>query len=170
MEVRTDKLPTARTPRGRAPSLPCSPRPFALLALGATLLLLGCGSSQKPGPRSSSLVAGVRAAPTPPAQLAPAAAVARRFATTYAASIYRRPLPNLPALTTAVRRQLEVAAARVPAKRRGRRPYLDSLSFNIADPGRLQVDLGIADGSSPPFSIGFTVALRAGRWRIVSVS
>ncbi|MEZ5077217.1 MAG: hypothetical protein R2725_07230 [Solirubrobacterales bacterium] len=170
MEVRTDKPPTAWTPRGRALRLPCSPRPFALLALGATLLLLGCGSSQEPEPRSSSLVAGERAAPTPPAQLASAATVARRFASAYAGSIYRRRLPRLADATAAVRAQLEAAALRVPPQRRGRRAVVDSLGFDIAERGQLRVNLGIADGISPPFSIGFTVALRAGRWRVVSVS
>lgn len=170
MEVRTDKPPTAWTPRGRALRLLCSPRPFALLALGATLLLPGCGSSQEPEPRSSSLVAGERAAPIPPVQLAPAAALARRFASAYAASIYRRRPPDLPGVTAAVQAQLEAAALRVPSQRRDRRPVVDALGFDISDPRRLSVDLGIADGISPPFSVGFTVALRAGGWRVVSVS
>ncbi len=103
-------------------------------------------------------------------KLAPAAAVARRFAAAYAGSLYRRRLPRLPDATAAVRAQLEVAALRVPPQRRGRRAVVDSLRFNIADRGQLRGNLGIADGISPSFSIGFTVALRAGRWRVVSVS
>lgn len=169
MEVRADKPPIARCLRDRALSSP-SFRHVPFLVLGAALLLLGCGSNPKPDPASVSLVAGTRAAPIAPAQLAPAAAIAERFATEYAAAIYERRIPELPAITAGVRQQLEAAATRVPANRRGRQPRAGEMHFNIADRGRIRVDLTVLDSISPPFSIGFTVAERGGRWLVVSVS
>jgi len=146
------------------------PRPFALLALGITVLLLGCGSGGRPDPASSSLVAGERAGPIPPAQLAPAALLAERFAAAYARSVYLRHPPQLPAATAEVERHLAEAAAHVPVARRGRHPRAASIRLRPATARRLEASVAIADGRAPSFSVAFTVERRDSGWRVVEIS
>ena len=60
-------------PGGEPPRAAGPHRPAALLALGASVHLLGCAPGGHHDRASSSLVAGVRAGPTPQAQPALAA-------------------------------------------------------------------------------------------------
>lgn len=160
----------ARSHRGRAMRVTMPPTAIALLALGSALLLQGCGGHRTPVPPPSSLVTGRRAAPLPSAQLASATAVARAFAGSYAPTIYLRRPPRLPHVSGAVRRALLLAAARVPASRRSLRPHAAGLALRVTGPRQVDAELQIADGRSPIFTIGFTVAATAAGWTVVSVS
>jgi hypothetical protein len=96
--------------------------------------------------------------------------VARAFARAYAPTVYLRRPPQLPHVTGAVRRALALAAARVPASRRSLLPHSAGLALRMLGRGRVGGELRIADGRSPDFSIGFTVAVTAEGWTVVSVS
>lgn len=161
---------SSRCPGGRSLRPAGAPRPFALLALGATVLLLGCGSTGHGEPASSSLVAGERAGPIPPAQLAPAARLADRFAAAYARSAYLRRPPSLPGATPDVQRHLLEAAAHVPPARRSRHPRAASVHLEPRAPRVLGASVVIDDGSAPPFSIDFTVERRGPVWSVVAIS
>lgn len=159
----------ARILRGRA--LRPRPRPFALLlALGAALPLLGCGAAEEHAPSSSYLVVGERAAPVPLAQLASAAQLAERFARAYARTVYLARPPSLPGASAALSRDLRAGAHRVPVARRRLHPRLADLHLSIASAGRLDASLLVVDNHSPMFSVGFSLARRAGGWRVVSIS
>jgi hypothetical protein len=68
-----------------------------------------------------------------------------------------------------VQRELALAAARVPAPRRARRPRIGG--FRIEAKGAaLRASVSVKDGYDPPFSVGFLLAHRGARWRIVAVS
>jgi hypothetical protein len=96
--------------------------------------------------------------------------LAHRFADAYARSAYRRQSHRLPGATAAVERHLAAAASRVPPARRGLRPRALALSLRARDARTLDASVEIADGHSPPFSVGFTLKLRGKRWRVVAVS
>lgn len=168
MESSAHSPAPARSLRGRA--LRPRPRPCALFALGAALLLLGCGTSEHHAPSSASLVVGERAGTTSAAQLATAAQLAVRFARAYARTIYRPHPPPLPGASVAVRRDLLVAARRVPFSRRPLHPRLAQLHLSIASPRRLDSSILIVDGHSPSFTVGFSLMRRTGGWRVVSIS
>jgi hypothetical protein len=151
------------------------PRNSAHLASVAVLLVVicalhaGCGASA-PSPRAeSALVAGSSSSPTAGPRLAPAARLARRFASVYARSAYLRRPPQLPDATAVVSREVALAAQRVPRNRRRLRPRL--LSFSLQPQGaELSASVQIGDGRSLPFSVSFTLERRAGRWRVVAIS
>lgn len=170
MEVSGHNPKPVRCPSSQPLRAAGSPRPFALLALGASVLLLGCGSSGHRDSASSSLVAGERAGPIPPAQLAPAARLADRFAAAYARSVYLRRPPRLPGATPEVQRHLLEAAAHVPPARRNRHPRAASVYLEPRTPRVLGVAVVIADGSAPPFSVAFTVERRGPVWSVVAIS
>lgn len=163
-------MPT-RCPGGKSPRAVLGPpRLRALLALGASVCLLGCASGGHHVRASSSLVAGKRAGPIPAAQLAPAADLAERFASAYARSIYLPRPPRLPGATSGVQRQLREAARRVPPARRGRHPHLASLRLELKAAGVLAASVAIDDGHGPVFSVGFNVQRRGSRWWVVAIS
>lgn len=139
------------------------------LGLGAAALLCGCGSAGR-ADRAPSVAVGRRAGPSPRAQLAAAATLAKRFAASYAAAAYRRDPPALPGESAAVARQVALAAQRVPPSRRGLRPRLRGLALAIDSPARLAGAARIADSRNPPFGVSFTLARRGGRWRVISIS
>jgi hypothetical protein len=170
MEFGADIPKLARWLRGLAVSAPPPPRPFSLIAIGALLLMSGCGPGGHPDSHPSSMVVGRRAAPLPPAQLATAAAAARRFALAYAETAYLPRPPHLPGVSASVDRHLRAAARRVPESRRGRRPRVTGLELRPAEGTSIAAGLRIDDGISPPYSIGFTMKPRRGGWRIVSIS
>lgn len=145
-------------------------RGLLLLGLGLTALLPGCGSARLADRASSPLVAGRRAGPHLPAQLAPAALLARRFAAAYARAAYRRDPSALPGETSAVRRQVALAAERVPAARRGLHPRLRGLRLAVHSPALLGASAEIADRRNPAFSVAFTLARRPAGWRVVAIS
>ncbi len=78
MAVSGDSPTPLRCPGGQPPRAAGPLRPAVLLALGTSVLLLGCASSGHPERASLSLVAGERAGPIPAAQLASAASLARQ--------------------------------------------------------------------------------------------
>lgn len=159
-----------RCPGGRLPHLVGRHRPSALLALGASICLLGCASAGHRDRASASLVAGRRAGPIPAAQLASATRLARRFADAYARSAYLTRPPQLPGATAAVERHLRLAAARVPAIRRGHRPFAGALRLEAHSPGELGASLTVKDDLAPSFSVSFILERRGEHWRVVSIS
>ena len=170
MEFAVDIPRLARWLRGPAVSASIRPRPFSPLAIGALLLLSGCGSGGHPDPLPSSMVVGRRAAPLSSVQLASAAATARRFATAYAMTAYLRRPPRLPGASAAVADDLRAAAARVPDSRRRLHPRAAGLELRPAGGEAIAAGLRIEDGVSSPYTIGFILRPVAGAWKIVSVS
>ncbi len=170
MAVKDQSPALAHTSGMARPGRPKQLRCLLLLGLGAAVLLPGCGSAAGVADRASSLVAGRRAGLFPLARLAPASLLAQRFATAYAAVTYRRQPAALPGEVPAVRQQVALAAKRVPAARRGLRPRLRGLRLELRSPTVLGASARIADSRNPAFSVAFTVAPRAGTWRVVSIS
>ena len=103
-------------------------------------------------------------------RLAAAAHLAKRFAVAYAASAYLRRPPGLPGTTALVRRDIALAAARVPPGRRRRRPHLRALALQPQGASALSASARIADGRFPPFSVGFTIRRVGDRWRVIAIS
>lgn len=103
-------------------------------------------------------------------RLATAAHLARRFAVAYSRNAYRRRPSRLPGATVTVSREVALAAQRVPHNRRGLKPRLLSLALQPDGVAGLSASARIGDGRSPPFSVGFTLERRGGRWRVVSIS
>ncbi len=170
MAVKDQSPALAHTSGVARPGRPKQLRCLLALWLGAAALLPGCGSAAGVADRASSLAVGRRAGFPLPAQLAPAALLARRFATAYAADAYRRRPPALPGEVVAVRRQVGLAARRVPNSRRVLRPRLTDLRLELRSATVLGASAQIADSRNSAFSVAFTVARRAGRWRVVSIS
>lgn len=170
MEGRGSKAKPARCPKQRSLRAAAAPRVVPFLALGASLLLLGCAGGGHRGGASPSLVAGRRAGPIPRAQLASATSLAARFGTAYGHSAYLRRPPRLPGTTRVVQRDLALAAARVPPSRRDLRPRAVKVSTAALGARLLRASVEIEDGRSPPFSVGFGLARRGSRWRVISVS
>ena len=147
--------------------------PAAVVVVSAAAVLLtGCGGAGGPppsvhGPRR--LTRGHRRAPVP-RRRGPAVRLAYRFARAYAEGAYRRRPPEIGAEDAAVRRELAAAAARVPPVRRGLRPRLLGLRLWLHASGSLGAAARVGDGHLPPFSVGFTVGRRGGRWVITSIS
>jgi hypothetical protein len=136
--------------------------PLLVLAIG------GCGAGSRGDRGGAPLVSGSRGGST--AMLVGAARSAHRFAGRYGPLIYRRHLPQLPEATSAVMHQLELAAERVPPRRRALHPRPLGLALEPRGLGTLHARLSIGDGHSPVFSVGFTVARRAGHWSVVAIS
>lgn len=160
----------ARSLRGRALRIAMPRRALTLPALAVALLISGCGERVEPTSPSSSLVTGRRAAPFSPAQLAAATTTAGAFAHAWVPTIYRRHPPRLPATTPAVRRTQLLEAARVPASRRHLHPRLAGVELKIVGVDRIQADIRVVDGHSPPFSMGATLMLRSTGWQVVTIS
>jgi hypothetical protein len=149
---------------------PCRRRAGASLGLALlAVALVGCSSADTNTQAGSPLLSGTRGESIASNQLAPAARVARRFASAYARSIYRRRPPWLPGVTAALRRDLSAAASRVPPARRGLHPR--ALAVTLRPRGAaLAGVVRIGDGRSPPFSVGFLVRKQRSRWRVVTIS
>lgn len=145
-------------------------RPLALLALAASVCLLGCAAGGHPRRASSSLVAGKRAGPLGVARLAPAARLAERFARAYAHSAYLSHPPRLPGESETVRRDVLAAASRVPATRHGEESRAGAIRLQPLSPSALRAGVVVEDRRAPSFSVGFTLARRGGRWRVVAIS
>jgi hypothetical protein len=157
--------------RRRNPPRSDTPTPWRLLALAPALLALalaGCGAGSDGDGGGSALVSGSRGGSA--ATLADAARIAHRFAGRYAPLVYRRHLPQLPGATSAVMRELDIAAERVPRRRRGLRPRPLGLDLEPLGASGLHARLSIGDGRSPAFTVGFTVGRRGSRWRVVAIS
>jgi hypothetical protein len=170
MEAPAERHAPAQPPRGCALAAKAAPLPFALIALGALLLLPGCGSPPSQEPSSLSLVAGGRAVPLPPVQLARAATTAKSFGAVYARSVYRTDRPRLPGATAEVEADLAAAASRVPIGRRRLRPHAGEVALDAIGPNRVEASVEVVDGQSPPFAIAFTMEQISGRWLVVSIS
>jgi len=170
MEFGADIPKLARWLRGLAVSASPPPRPFSRIAIGALLLMPGCGSGGHLDSHPSSLVVGRRAAPISSAQLASAAKTARRFARAYAATAYLSHPPRLADTSHAIERDLRAAAARVPDSRRELHPRVAGFELRRVGGEGIAATLRIVDGVSPPYSVGFTLNWRSGRWQIVSIS
>jgi hypothetical protein len=170
MAVFGDNHMPNRCPGGRPPRMAGHPRPLALVAVGASVCLLGCATAGHRARASTALVAGRRAGPIPAAQLAPATSLARRFADAYANSVYLAPPPPLPGATRAVEHHLLLAAARVPAERRGHHPFAGRVVFEALSPTVLAASVTVEDARAPSFSVGFTVNRVGRRWRVVAIS
>jgi hypothetical protein len=139
-----------------------------LLALSIALALGGCGAPP-PTTDPSPLLHGALA-PISPGQFEHAAHTARRFAVAYARSIYDPSPPQLPALTRSVAASLATAAVRVPPARVGRDAHLAALRLTPVSKTRLEAGATIADGRSTPFTVGFALERRGGRWLITAIS
>lgn len=149
---------------------PCRRRAGASLGLALlAVALIGCSSGDTNTQARSSLLSGSRGGPLAAVQLAPAARLARRFATAYARSIYRRRPPRLPGATAALRRDLAAAASRVPPARRGLHPRALAVALRPRGAALAGV-VKIGDGRSPPFAVGFLVRKQGSRWRVVAIS
>lgn len=140
----------------------------SLLAAIAAILLAGCGgtTNRPTGGEPAALLVGHGARPS--RGLPVAARLARRFALEYAAGAYHVRAPLIRGETSGVRRALSGAGTRVPADRRGLTPRLLGLRLSLRAGGGLGATASIGDGRFPPFSVGFTVARRDGRWLITS--
>jgi hypothetical protein len=163
------------TPSGHSPGRCLRPRGRAVRGIaGLTALAVLCAGCSGPAAHSpagsSSLLTGERGGPMLSDSVGSAARLAHRFADAYARSAYRSPPHQLPGATAAVERHLAAAAIRVPPARRDLRPRAIALILRARGVSTLDASLEIADGRSPPFSIGFTLKLRGERWRVVAVS
>lgn len=163
------------TPSGQSPGRCLRSRSRAsrgLAGLAAlAVLCAGCSGSVSHFPPSHpSLLVGERGGPMLPDPLGSAVRLAHRFAYTYARTVYRHPPRRLPGATADVERRLVAAANRVPTTRRGLRPWAVALALRPHDAQTLDASVEIADGRSSPFSVGFTLKRRGGRWRVVAVS
>jgi hypothetical protein len=147
-----------------------APAPYIALSLAAGLLLAGCGSGGEAPPAASPLVRGTKPASVAAAALAPAARLARRFASAYARSAYLRRPPRLPGATDALTRHLAQAAAKVPPSRRRLRPRARHIVLKPADATTMQGSVEVGDGRSRPFSVAFTLRNGASGWRVVFAS
>ena len=149
---------------------PCRRRAGSSLGLALlALALVGCSSDDTNTQARSSLLSGTRGGSVAAGQLAPAARLARCFATAYARTIYQRHPPLLPGATAALRRDLAAAASRVPPARRGLHPR--ALAVTLRPRGAaLAGVVKIGDGRSPPFAVGFLVRKQGSRWRVVAIS
>jgi len=78
--------------------------------------------------------------------------------------------PGISRETVQVRRELAAAATRVPAQLRRLRTRLGGLRFFLAPDGSLAATATIRASRSPGFSIAFSVARKAGRWTLTSIS
>lgn len=145
-----------------------APRRAHLFALGA-LAIAGCGSAGTDPDRSALLLAGTKA-PVSFARLDAAQTSARRFAAAYAKALYDPTPPQLPAVTSGVERAIRTAAARIPPARLGLRARDGALNLVPETPTRVRAAVSLADGRSPPFSVGFTLERRRGRWRVTAIS
>lgn len=158
----------------RRPNATLARRPAGAVALAAAPLLVlalgGCGSSARSSRSERMLLTGTRHDAIASRQLAPAARLARRFATAYARGVYHRRPAHLPGVTTALEGDLSAAAARVPPARRGLYPRALSVMLEPRSANALAASVRIGDGHSSPFSVGFLVKRRGGRWRVVSIS
>jgi len=154
--------PICRPPRPRRAAAGL----LALLALSAA----ACGGTPRPagGGRAPALLVGRRG--TPPSQLLGAARTAGRFARAYAIGAYGRRAPDAPGESRMVRRALAAAAGRVPPARRGLHPRLLGLRLRPLGRGELGATARIGDGRYPPFTIGFTISRRGGRWIVTTIS
>lgn len=141
---------------------------MAVVAL--TLALAGCGGASSLRQPGNSMVAGGRGPSIEPAVLNAGAELARRFARAYARSAYMRSPPSLPGETAGVARALSAAADRVPPTRRRLRPRLTRLHLSPHGASTLRASAAVTDRRDPPFSIGFTLRRRGGRWLITTVS
>lgn len=143
-----------------------------LLAVAAIGWLSGCGAPQRSAPAGRGERPGLISGRRAPGPRAPggAARLARRFARAYAEDAYLRRPPTMPGEVAAVRRAVAAAASRVPPARRHLRPRLLGLRLWLG-PGRsVAAAARIGDGRFPPFSVGFTVGRRGGRWSITLIS
>jgi hypothetical protein len=141
-----------------------------MAATALALAMAGCGgagSGRNPG---DSLVAGRRGPSIDPAALSAGAELARRFARAYARAAYMRFAPPLPGESAAVARALSAAADHVPSARRALRPRLAGLQLSPVGASALRASAAITDRRDPPFSIGFVLRRRGGRWLITTVS
>jgi hypothetical protein len=118
----------------------------------------------------TSLLSGAQGSAVAAEQRAAAARVARRFATAYARSAYRRRPPPLPGASAALTRRLALAAAKVPLARRRLRPHPLAIVLELDRADTLRGSVEVGDGHSPPFSVGFTLKKRDVGWRVVSAS
>jgi len=156
--------PRDSTPRSSGSDLRRHLRVSSVLALLPICLLhAGCGARAPSTGGAPALVVSGRGGSVAASQLA------HRFAFAYARSIYRRRPPRLPGATAALRRDLAVAASRVPPARRGLHPR--ALAVTLRPRGAaLAGVVEIGDGRSPPFSVGFLIRKQGSRWRVVTIS
>jgi len=155
---------------GRSPRVGRIPCLRAFVGLGAAACLLGCATAGHHGRALPPLVAGRRAEPIPPAQLAPAARLARRFARAYVPAVYLSPPARLPGATEAVRRHLRAAAEHVPGSLRAHRPMVGAVVLERRSARAIDASVTVEDQGGPAFSVGFTLKRRAGSWRVVAIS
>lgn len=142
-----------------------------LSLLPALALAAGCGGASE-GEHSppAPLLQGEQRSGLDAADRAAAARLAIRFGRAYARAVYRRHPPRLPGATRALTRRLAQAASRVPASRRALHPRSVGLSLVFTGSVALHASVRIADGHSPPFSVGFTLQRRGDEWRVVAAS
>jgi hypothetical protein len=139
---------------------------LALISAIALSLSLGaCARQDSTDSRATGLITGTRA-PVPAA----ARASARRFASAYAPSIYDPSPSPVPTTTPEVALALRAAASRIPPSRRGLTPRAAGLALRPIDADRVNAALTVDDGRSPPFTVGFALGLRDGRWRVIQIS
>jgi hypothetical protein len=135
--------------------------------------LTGCAGEaevHRPPGVGSRLTFGDRGPSVETAALRAGAALARRFAHAYARAAYRRRPPSLPGESSAVARTLRAAGLVVPPARRHLRPRLAGLRIFPLAPGVLRASAEVTDRRDPPFTIGFVLRRRGGRWLITTVS
>jgi hypothetical protein len=133
-------------------------------------VLAGCGGAGPEVHPVRGLVAGRRGSPGDPALFRAGAELAGRFSRAYARSAYLRLPPPLPGESAAVAGALRAAAERVPPARRRLRPRLTGVQLSRLGASAIRAKATIADRRDPPFSIGFVLQRRGGRWLITTVS
>jgi hypothetical protein len=134
------------------------------------LVVASCGGAPSGRHPGDSLIVGRRGASIEPAALSAGAELASRFARAYARAAYLPFPPPLPGESAAVARALGAAADRVPPARRRLRPRLNGLQLSPLGATGLRASATITDRRDPPFSIGFVLRRRGGRWLITTVS
>lgn len=137
----------------------------------AIAVAAGCGGAANgERPPAAPLLQGARGSAIDLADRDAAARLATQFGSAYARAVYQRHPPRLPGATRALDRLLAEAATRVPASRRHLHPRPVGLSLILMAPTVLHGSVSIADGHSPPFSVGFTLEKRGARWGVVAAS
>jgi hypothetical protein len=76
----------------------------------------------------------------------------------------------MPGASAPVQRQIAAAADHVPPTRRHLRPRLAELELRVGPDAALIATATVADGRFHPFTVGFSLRRRGGRWLVASVS
>jgi len=162
--------PPARGIGGRFPALLAS---FVLVGAIGSLVVIGLarhGGHARLAQMHSQLIYGKQRGAFRPSQLDRADHVARAFAASYASFMYRAVPSYLRFATAKLDRALTGTQVSVPPTKIGLRPRVTGLQLHAESQGSVLATATIADGSSPPFALGFTVGKRGSRWIVTALA